>query len=161
MQAPPSTRRPLRRTITVLGLLATAAVLAAGCGGDDESDSGSADTSPATTETTETMEDTDTGAAPADDAAGAAVLELGAVSGELKFDKETLTAPAGTVTIKFTNPDTIPHNIAILQDDEEIGASELIAEDSVELTVDLEPGEYDFVCTPHIGAGMVGKLTVT
>jgi plastocyanin len=29
------------------------------------------------------------------------------------------------------------------------------------VTVELEPGEYTFYCTPHRGAGMTGTLTVT
>lgn len=152
--------RPVRRTLTALGLVVVAAALAAGCGGDD-SESDSASDSTTTTEAAETTEaepEAETDTAPA---AGTTVLELGVVNGELKFDTDSLTAPAGTVTFRFNNTDTIPHNIAIRQDGEMLEESELIAEDTVELTVDLEAGDYEFVCTPHIGAGMVGDLTIT
>lgn len=154
--------RPVRRTLTALGLVVVAAALAAGCGGDD-SESDSASDSTTTTEAAETTEaepEAETDTAPAD-ATGATVLELGVVTGELKFDTDSLTAPAGPVTFRFNNTDTIPHNIAIRQDGEILEESELIAEDTVELTVDLEAGDYEFVCTPHVGAGMVGDLTIT
>ena len=34
-------------------------------------------------------------------------------SGQLKFDKTTLTRPAGPVTITMTNPSPVPHNVAL------------------------------------------------
>lgn len=88
------------------------------------------------------------------------VLELAAVPGELKFDKTELTAPAGKVTFRFDNPDTIAHNVAVRAGDETIAESDLITKDAVDLTVDLEPGTYEFVCTPHVSAGMKGTLTI-
>ncbi|MCW2960825.1 MAG: hypothetical protein JWM90_1212 [Thermoleophilia bacterium] len=149
----------VRRVATTFCALLAAAVLAAGCGGDEDSaDDDATTTTTATEETTTNDADADGGDA---DAELGTILEVEAVSGELKFDKTELTAPAGKVTFRFTNPDQIPHNIAVRDGDEITDESELITEDSVDLTVDMEAGEYEFVCTPHVGAGMLGKLTIT
>jgi plastocyanin len=146
----------VRRIATTSCALLAAAVLAAGCGGDDNStDTGSTTTTTATEKTT-----TDAGAGNADAELGT-ILEVEAVSGELKFDKTELTAPAGKVTFRFTNPDQIPHDIAVRKGDEVIDKTDLITEDSVDLTVDLPKGDYEFICTPHVDAGMRGKLTIT
>jgi plastocyanin len=53
------------------------------------------------------------------------------------------------------------HDFVIEQDGERIGGTDLISNDSADVTVELEPGEYTFYCTPHRGAGMTGTLTVT
>jgi len=34
-------------------------------------------------------------------------------------------------------------------------------EEFVEMTIDLPPGEYPYLCGPHVADGMVGRLTVT
>src|SRR5215467_9956587 len=53
-------------------------------------------------------------ATPTATAAGpATTLKLAADKSALKFDKTTLTAPAGKVTIVMTNPSMLSHNIAI------------------------------------------------
>jgi plastocyanin len=152
----------LARITTLLLVLLTALLLAA-CGGDDSSsdDGGSDDTA------AETVDDAaDTSADDGGDAAAGAgtTLELGVKGNELKFDKSELEAPAGSVTIKLTNPSSIQHNVAIKDADGEIVGEEgeLVADGGVsEATADLEPGTYTYVCTPHEGAGMTGTLTVT
>jgi plastocyanin len=91
------------------------------------------------------------------------VLELSAdPGGAFAFDKETLEAPAGTVTIHLTNPASVPHNIGI----EGNGIDEKtdpVTNDEVSLTVELEPGEYTFYCDVpgHREGGMEGTLTVS
>ena len=81
-----------------LTLIATIAVLAlAGCGGDDEkaaSDSGSSSSSSSSS--------------------GGENLTIAAdPSGALKFDKKTLSAKAGKVTITMDNPSDVPHAVEI------------------------------------------------
>lgn len=150
-----------QRIMAIGGVLLATAMIAAGCGGDDES---SDDTDTATTTTQSTSEDTsgeDGASGETESTGGGTELDLGVEQGELKFDKTELTAPAGKVTIKFDNPDSIPHNVAVKDGEDVKGESELISKDTVELTVDLEPGEYEFYCTPHEGAGMKGTLTIT
>jgi outer membrane protein assembly factor BamB/plastocyanin len=94
-------------------------------------------------------------------AAGGDVTEVGVVEGALRFDPSELSVEAGEVTFRFNNTEAMPHDFVIEQDDQRIGGTELISNESAELTVELERGEYTFYCTPHRGAGMTGTLTVT
>lgn len=131
--------------------LAVAALLASGCGGSDLSEDEG--------DRTTTRETSTSQVATGDDASNdgdAQVLELGVVPGELEFDKTEMTATAGTITLRLSNEDAIAHNVAI--EDEE---GPIVAKGISEITVDLEPGTYEYVCTPHDAAGMTGTLTVT
>lgn len=88
-------------------------------------------------------------------------VEVGVIEGENKFDTEELTVEAGTVTFRFTNTETMGHNFAIRIDGEVTDRTAIISDDVVELTVELEPGEYEFICEPHVNLGMRGTLIVT
>ena len=95
--------------------------------------------------------------------AGAANLELSAPEdGTLAFDTDTLEANAGEVTINFDNPAAIEHDVTIEQDGEDIAQSDLVSEDTTDVSADLEPGEYAFYCSVpgHREGGMEGTLTV-
>lgn len=147
---------------TTIVLVLVAALMLAACGGDDEarSDAGSGDDS------AETSDDsgTDAGDDGSDDTAGGGTtLDLTAKGTDLRYDKSELTAPAGSVTLTFTNGSTLQHNVAIEDEDgEELEVGKIVGEDGVsEVTVDLEPGTYTYFCSPHKGAGMDGTLTVT
>jgi outer membrane protein assembly factor BamB/plastocyanin len=90
------------------------------------------------------------------------VVDVKVVSGALKFTPATLEVEAGKVTFRFTNPDDIGHDFTIFDsNDEKVGGTSLISEGSEDLEVELAPGTYRFVCTPHEGAGMVGTLVVS
>jgi plastocyanin len=96
-------------------------------------------------------------------AAGAALELTSPEDGSLVFEPESLEAPAGEVTIAFTNPASIEHDVHIESDGEELAASELVADgDSSEASAELEPGEYAFYCAVpgHREGGMEGTLTV-
>ena len=133
-------------------VVALAAVVAAGCGADDQ---------PARTP------------APAAKPAGP-VLSLTAPpsgSGSFRYDRRRLEAPAGPVTFEMVNRDRWGHNIRI-----QTGRKCCFGEGAVDLggtetaqpgqtlkaTVNLKPGRYFFVCsfTSHWGDGMWGRLTV-
>lgn len=91
-------------------------------------------------------------------------LELNAdPSGATRFDKTTLTADAGQVTITMTNPSPVPHNVAIRGNgvDEEGDVVQGDGKSTVEAT--LEPGlSYEFYCSVpgHEQGGMKGTLNV-
>jgi len=89
-------------------------------------------------------------------------LQLAADPSALAFDKTELTAKPGKVTIDFDNPSAIPHNVVIEQDGKELAGFEPIAEGKEEVSADLKPGTYTFLCTVpgHAEAGMEGTLTV-
>lgn len=89
-------------------------------------------------------------------------LELAADPVQLLFDKTELTSKPGEVTIDFTNPSAVPHDVAILDGEEELAKSDLIAESETSVSAELAPGSYQFICTVpgHAEAGMQGVLTV-
>jgi plastocyanin len=140
------TRRLLLLLFTVLAL--TLGVAA--CGGDDDDDDGGA-AEPATT-------DTGGGGGGGE---GTVIMLTADPGGALSFDQTELTAPAGEVTIQLMNDSGTPHNVEIEGNGVE-EESETITEGMTELTVTLEPGEYEFYCAVdgHKDAGMEGTLTV-
>ncbi len=89
--------------------------------------------------------------------------QLAADPTELAFDKTSLASKPGKVTIDFTNPATLEHDVAI-EDAEgtELAVSALIGKGKTSVSADLSPGTYHFFCTVpgHREAGMEGTLTV-
>lgn len=148
----------MNRKLLAMALAATA--LALGACGDDEDDAG--------TDTVATTTAPEQGTPPpTQDAAGGqgGATELtndADPSGELKFEKDTLEAEAGKITITMNNPSDLPHAIEIEGNGvEEKGETVQKGGKSV-VTADLEPGEYKFYCPVpgHEEGGMVGTLTV-
>ena len=137
---------------------AVAALAVAGCGSSNKSSSSSSGGG-ATSDTTAQQPTT-----PAPSASGGGAssnLKLAAdESGQLKFDKTTLSAKAGNVTITMTNPAPVPHAIAI-KGQGSPGKTVSTGGTST-VTASLKPGTYEFYCPVdgHEAAGMKGTLTV-
>ena len=134
----------MTRILTTLGAALILAI--AGCGGDDSS-SGSGGSS---------------GSSSSSSGGGGQQLALASPSdGSLKFDKTTLAAKAGTVTINYDNPSTTAHAVAIEGNGVE-EKSDTITGGKTSVTADLKPGKYTFYCPVpgHREAGMKGTLTV-
>jgi plastocyanin len=95
-------------------------------------------------------------------AGASTTLDLAADPTALAFDQTDLTAKAGKVTIDFTNPAPLEHNVVIEQNGKELAGFEPIAEGEESETADLKPGTYTFYCSVpgHREAGMEGTLTV-
>lgn len=90
-------------------------------------------------------------------------VKLTADPTQLAYDTTTLSSKPGKVTIDFTNPSTIPHDVAIEKSGEEIAVSdEITGGATTSVSANLEPGTYTFLCTVpgHAEAGMQGTLTV-
>jgi plastocyanin len=132
--------------------IALTAILAAGCGADDE---------PSPT------------AAPAAKAAGQTLTLTAPPSGSGRFhyDRRRLDATPGRVTLEIVNRDRWGHNIRIQTGrkccfDEggvDLGGTETAQPgQTLKATVNLKPGRYFFVCsfTSHWGEGMWGRLRV-
>jgi plastocyanin len=84
-------------------------------------------------------------------------------NGNLEYTTTTATAKAGKVTVDFTNPQPLGHDVAIENSaGETVGQTEIVEEGSDSTTVNLKPGTYHFFCTVpgHRQAGMEGTLTV-
>ena len=143
----------------ILATLAAVLVLAiAGCGGgDSSSSSGGATSTPASTPASSGGEGGGGGAA-----SGGEQLALASpADGSLKFDKTTLDAKAGTVTINYDNPSTTAHAVEI-EGNGVTEKSDTITGGKTSVTADLKPGKYTFFCPvdSHRAQGMEGTITV-
>jgi plastocyanin len=137
--------------------LAAGALALAGCG----SSSGGT-TSSTATPTTPSATTASTAAAPAQAPSNKLTLAANP-EGQLKYDKSTLTATAGKVSIDFTNMSPLMHNMTIESSSGQIvGATPTFQGGSKTLDVNLKAGVYKFFCSVpgHRMAGMEGTLTV-
>jgi plastocyanin len=117
------------------------------------------------------------GAAPADEPAdeprdpaaappesgNAAVTLQADPTGQLKFDKNQLTAPAGTVTITMTNPAPVPHNVALRGNGVDEKGDVVQGKQKSTVEAKVQPGaSYEFYCSVpgHEQGGMKGTLTI-
>lgn len=151
----------MKKAAFLFALLLAAFALVA-CGGDDD-DSGTTGGGGETTQ--ESGASGGGGGAEAEGGtAGAATLDFEAdPGGELAYTVESATSKAGEVTVNFTNPQQLSHDVAIEDaGGKEVGATEVIGEGSDSTEVDLKAGEYTFFCSVpgHREAGMEGALTV-
>lgn len=134
----------------------------AACGGSSSSSS-SAAAGPATSSTASATASASSAAAPSSGAASHIAIAANP-SGSLKFDKSSLTAKAGKVTVTFTNMAPVSHNFTI----ESTSGTKLAATPTFNgatktVTATLKPGMYTFLCTVpgHAEAGMKGTFTVS
>lgn len=92
----------------------------------------------------------------------ATVTDMTVKNDVMRFDKDEYHVKAGANTFRLTNTDTsgMPHNVGV----EGNGVARMsdmgFRGDTVELTLDLDPGTYELYCAPHRGAGMTAKLVV-
>jgi plastocyanin len=157
-------------------LLLSAAALALGvaaCGGGSSSSSSgggassSAATSSAATSSAATSSAASTGTGTSAAAAGGSTsLSIAAnPSGALSYDKKTLSAKAGKVTITMTNMSSEGHNITIQQGTSGavLGSTPTFQGGTKSVSLSLKAGTYTFYCSVpgHRQGGMVGTLTVS
>lgn len=136
----------------------------AGCGSSDNKSSSSestpaaAPTQPAPAKTT-----TNKTGGQKPPAAAATKLTIAADSGgQLKFDKSSLSAKSGTVTITMDNPSPLPHAIAVEGNGVDKHGQTVNMGGKSTVSVKLKAGKYTFYCPVdgHKQAGMEGPLTV-
>jgi plastocyanin len=103
-------------------------------------------------------------AAPSASSGGASTnLTLAAdAGGQLKFDKSSLSAKAGKVTITMDNPSPVQHAIAIEGNGVSQSGATVSKGGKSTATASVKPGTYTFFCPVdgHRAAGMQGTLTV-
>jgi len=148
------------RALSLIVLICAFAIPVAGCGGDDDDGSSGSGGSSTGASNTTTRENTGGGAS----SGGAAqTLKIAAdPSGALKFDKSSLSAKAGKVTIVMDNPSDLPHAVEIEGSGVE-AVGETVGKGGVsKASADVKPGTYEFYCPVdgHKQAGMEGTLTV-
>ena len=145
-------------TLILAAILASLALVAAGCGGDDN-DSSSSDSSGAQGNGGSTSEPTGGGGG------GGAASKLTVTAdpgGALKFDKTSLSTKAGKVTVTMDNPSSTPHALNIEGNGIEEKGTKTLTQGKASVTVNLKAGKYEFYCPVdgHKAAGMEGTLTV-
>ena len=159
-------------------LVTSATVLALGlaaCGGSSGSSSGSSSSAAApagaygggagAASSTSTAATTSSASAAAPVHAAATKLALAvAPGGALAFDRTSLHAAAGRVSIAFTNGAPLGHNLTITgPGGSVVGATPTFQGGTRALVANLKPGTYTFFCSVpgHRAAGMQGTLTVS
>ena len=86
----------------------------------------------------------------------AADIQMGA-NGNLIFQPNEVTLSTGE-SVTFTNGDLPPHNM-VFNEDPELSHPDLAFTAGETFTVTFDkPGEYEFQCEPHAGAGMKGVI---
>ena len=144
-------------TLILAAILASLALVAAGCGGDDNNSS--SDSSGAQGNGGSTSEPSSGGGG------GGAASKLTVTAdpgGALKFDKSSLSAKAGKVTVTMDNPSSTPHALNIEGNGIEEKGTKTLTQGKASVTVNLKAGKYEFYCPVdgHRQAGMEGTLTV-
>jgi uncharacterized cupredoxin-like copper-binding protein len=146
------------KKVAVAFALVLASIALVACG------SSSSSSSPESTGAETTAESEGGTGAEGKSAGSAAAVDIEADPGSsLTYTTKTATAKAGKVTIDFSNPQPLAHDVAIEDSSgKTIGKTELVSEGSSSAVVDLKPGTYHFYCTVpgHREAGMEGTLTV-
>lgn len=94
---------------------------------------------------------------------------MGTNNGQLAFEPKELEISEGD-TVVWVNNKVFPHNVIfdkVPGGDAALGAKlshkklAMRPKQTLETTfADVPAGEYSYYCTPHRGAGMVGKITV-
>jgi plastocyanin len=135
-----------------------AVIARSGCGGSSSSSSSSSPSASSTTASSSSS-----AAAPASGGAGKTLTLAADSGGALKFDKASLSASSGKVTVDFSNSAPVAHNVTIASSGGSVvGATPTFSGGSKTLTVNLKPGTYTFYCSVpgHEQAGLKGTLVV-
>ena len=146
------------RALALILLLCAVAIPVAGCGGDDDDDGGGGGSS----NSGGASKKSDTGGGSS--GGGGQTVKISAdPGGALKFDKSSLTAKAGKVTIVMDNPSSLPHAVEIEGNGVEVEGETVEKGGVSKASGDLKAGKYEFYCPvdSHKQAGMEGKLTVS
>jgi plastocyanin len=132
----------------LMTLCAIAALAVAGCGGGSDKTTSTA--APAGTTSTQAG------------SGGGGTLQLAALKDGFKFDKTSLKAPAGSVTISMKNDSGLSHNVSIQGQGVDKNGNTVGQGGTSKVTADLKAGTYTFYCsvTGHEAAGMKGTLTI-
>jgi plastocyanin len=143
------------RRLTICMLFAVLAL--AGCGSSDKSGSSSG-----SSDKTATPTPTATATQAASSGGGGQTIKLAADASALKFDKSSLTAKAGKVTLVMANPSSLPHAVSIEGKGVDVDGKTVMKGGTSTASADLKPGKYEFYCPVdgHKAAGMKGTLTV-
>jgi plastocyanin len=112
---------------------------------------------------TSALEDEEEGESHAEPASGGEELKLAAdPGGKFAFDKKSLAAKPGAVTLAMTNPSQIQHDVSIEGPGVEKKGKVVGKGDTSTVSAGVKPGRYTYYCSVagHRDGGMEGTLTV-
>jgi uncharacterized cupredoxin-like copper-binding protein len=152
------------RNLIRIGTVAATSLAVVGCGSGNNGSSGGSSAS--SSQSTAPAQSTTTAKSSAPAASGGHKLSLSADGGgAIKFDKTSLDAKAGKVTITMTNPSSsgTMHGVAVEGKGVDKDGPIVAPGSTSTVTVNLKPGTYEFYCPydGHKGEGMEGKLVVS
>lgn len=106
--------------------------------------------------------ETSSSKAPGSSSAAGTLTLTADPSGQLRFDRTSLSARPGSVKIDFVNRSPTAHNVTVEGGGRTVGSTPTITGSTAALTVELKPGTYTYYCSVpgHRQAGMQGTLTV-
>ena len=139
----------------LVAALAAFALVAAGCGSDDEA---SDDTTTITDTTDETTTETETETIPAGTALKGTVGPGFDISLTTADGDPVSTLSAGSYELEIEDLSTA-HNFHLTGTAVDI-STDVAEEGTQNVTLDLQPGTYEFVCDPH-ASSMNGSFEVT
>jgi plastocyanin len=142
------------RAFSLIALVCALAIPVAGCGGDDDDNGGSGSAGSTTKESS---------SGGGGGGGGGETLKISAdPGGALKFDKSSLTAKAGKVSVVMDNPSDLPHAIEVEGKGQELKGDTVTKGGVSKVSGTLKAGTYEFYCPVdgHKQAGMKGTLTV-
>jgi plastocyanin len=93
----------------------------------------------------------------------ATTVKLAASANAIAYDTKQLSAKAGQVTIDFTNPSAVTHDVCLEDPSgQQVGCSSTISQSNTTLSENVSSGKYTFFCSVdgHRLAGMEGTLSV-
>lgn len=140
---------PVRRGLTVLVLLASGALIAAGCGGGSGDSGGGGSASPDTTAAPSPAT-----AAPDDNGGGSGGSGQANIE-NFAFDPKQLTAKVGE-TVTWKNDDSTSHTVTA--DDGSFDSGSLASEKTFSQKFD-KPGTYQYHCALH--SSMIATVVVS
>jgi plastocyanin len=140
----------MRRITWLIALVLAAGVMtAAGCGGDDSSGSNSGSSG-----------GTGTSSSSSSSGGGSALTVTADPGGAISWDKTSLSAKSGKVTLKLVNESSVPHAIEVEGNGVE-KKTDIVTGGNAEVTADLKPGKYEYYCpVDSHKKTMKGTLTV-
>jgi plastocyanin len=143
----------MRPTTWLIALVLAAGVLtAASCGGDDDNGGGGGSSGGT---------GTSSNSASSSSSGGKTLTVTADPGGAISWDKSSLSANAGKVTLKIVNESSTPHAIEVEGNGVE-EETKTVTGGSADVTVDLKPGKYEYYCP--VGTHrqtMKGTLTVS
>jgi uncharacterized cupredoxin-like copper-binding protein len=142
------------RSLLALALCATLGLAA--CGGSDNGSSSSSSSKKTTSS------GASSGGGGAASSGGGSTLRLSANPSKLAFNKTSLSAKAGKVTLVMANPSGIPHAVAVEGKGVDKDGQTVQKGGISKVSVTLKAGTYEFYCPVdgHKQAGMKGTLVV-